>query len=145
MIWPRWGKEWCIASCNILAVNNKPFEDFFKEINQLWSTYTQYLNCKILHGGTLLQPRPNAFGMRKYFKKYYEIPSPKLNEHQKKGLRRKLRCVFLPKLGEDRRVGRNSQWGGYVGGLGAKLPAAGGTGVWGRSPQRSKILLFLQK
>ena len=29
-----------------------------------------------------------------------------------------------------------------IGGLGAKLPAAGGTGVWGRSPQRLKILHF---
>ena len=29
-----------------------------------------------------------------------------------------------------------------AGGLGAKPPAAGGTGVWGPSPQRSKILHF---
>ena len=36
----------------------------------------QYLNCKILHGGTLLQPWPNAFGMRKYsyFSEDYVIP-----------------------------------------------------------------------
>ena len=46
--------------------------------------YKQYLNCRILHGGTLLQPWPNAFGMRKYFSQGYVIPSPKLNEHQKK-------------------------------------------------------------
>ena len=71
----------------------------------------------------------------------------------------------------DRRVARNSQWGGLfggsgggapsrrmpvgvwgrspqlpeAGGLGAKPPAAGGTGVWGRSPQRSKILHFFAK
>ena len=73
----------------------------------------------------------------------------------------------------NRRVARNSQWGGCFGGsgggapsrrrpmevwgqspqppeanggLGAKPPAAGGTGVWGRSPQRSKIMhFFLQK
>ena len=32
-----------------------------------------------------------------------------------------------------------------AGGLGAKPPAAGGTGVWGRSPQRSKILHFFAK
>ena len=31
------------------------------------------------------------------------------------------------------------------GGLGAKPPAAGGTGVWERSPQRSKILHFFAK
>ena len=29
-----------------------------------------------------------------------------------------------------------------AGGLGAKPPATGGTGVWGLSPQRSKILHF---
>ena len=32
-----------------------------------------------------------------------------------------------------------------AGGLGALPPAAGGTGVWGRSPQRSKILHFFAK
>ena len=37
-----------------------------------------------------------------------------------------------------RRVARNSQWG-------AKPPAAGGTGVRARSPQRSKILRFFAK
>ena len=36
--------------------------------------YIQYLNCKILHGGTLLQ----------YFSEDYVIPSPKLTEDQKK-------------------------------------------------------------
>ena len=56
--------------------------------------YPQYLNCKILHGGTLLQPWPNEFGMRKYFSEDYVIPSPKLNEHQKKGLRQKLKWFF---------------------------------------------------
>ena len=57
-----------------------------------------------------------------------------------------------------RRVARNSQRGGCLGGLraeppaargqwgvGAKPPAAGGTGVWGHSPQRSKILHFFAK
>ena len=57
----------------------------------------------------------------------------------------KIEVRFLSKLGEDRRVARNSPFGGYVGGLGAKPSAAGGTGVWGRSPQRSKILLFFRK
>ena len=73
---------------------------------------------------------------------------------------------------EYRRVAKNSQWGGGLfrgfgggapsrrrpmgvrgqspqppeaGGSGAKPPAAGGTGVWGRSPQRSKILHFFAK
>ena len=32
-----------------------------------------------------------------------------------------------------------------AGGLGTKLSAARGTGVWGRSPQRSKFCIFLQK
>ena len=44
-----------------------------------------------------------------------------------------------------RRVARNSQWGGCFGFLGAEPPAAGGTGAWGRSPQRSKILHFFCK
>ena len=48
----------------------------------------QYLNCKILHGGTLLKPWPSFSGD-------YVIPSPQLNENQKKGLRRKLKCFFL--------------------------------------------------
>ena len=41
--------------------------------------------------------------MRKYFSENHVISSPKLNEHQKKGLRRKFKCFFLPKLGEDRK------------------------------------------
>ena len=43
----------------------------------------------------LLKPWPDALGMRKYFSEDYIIPSPKLNEDQKKGLRRrKLKCFF---------------------------------------------------
>ena len=33
--------------------------------------------------------------MRKYFSEDYIIPSPKLNEHQKKGLRQKFKCFFF--------------------------------------------------
>ena len=79
-------------------------------------TYYQYLNSKILHGGTLLQPWPNAFGMRKYFSKDYVIPSQKLNEHQKKGLRRKLKWFFakirwrIRSFSSDHAV-LNSRWG----------------------------------
>ena len=51
--------------------------------------YSQYLNCKILHGGTLLQPRPN-------FREDYVIPSPQLNEDQKKRSSRKIK-VFFPR------------------------------------------------
>ena len=58
--------------------------DAAERLVQFYSDYNQYLNCKILRGGTLLQPWPNAFGMRKYFSEDYVIPSPKLNEHQKK-------------------------------------------------------------
>ena len=46
--------------------------------------FRQYLNRKILLGGTLLQPWPNAFGMRKYFSGNYVFPSPKSSEYQKK-------------------------------------------------------------
>ena len=80
----------------------------------------------------------------------------------------RVHCAMSP----PRRVARNSQWGGLfwgsgggapsrrrpmgvwgripqlpeAGGLGANPPAAGGTGVWGLSPQRSKVLhFFLQK
>ena len=55
--------------------------------------YTQYLNCKILCGGTLLQPWPN-------FRGNYVIPSPQLKCFSPKpgedqtGLRRKLKCFF---------------------------------------------------
>ena len=35
--------------------------------------------------------------------------------------------------------------GGCLGGLGAEPPAAESTGVWGRSPQRSKILHFFRE
>ena len=35
--------------------------------------------------------------------------------------------------------------GKLIWGPGGEAPAAGGTGVWGRSPQRSKFLHFLQK
>ena len=62
---------------------------------------TQYLNCKILHGGTLLQPWPNAFGMLQYFSEDYMIPSPKLNEHQEKKVFAENWSVFSPKLGEE--------------------------------------------
>ena len=51
-------------------------------------TLFQYLKCKILHGGTLLHPRPNTFGMRKYFSGNYVFPSPKSSEDKKKGLHR---------------------------------------------------------
>ena len=44
----------------------------------------QYLNCKILHGGTYLQPWPNVFGMQKYFRGNYVFPSPNSSEDQKK-------------------------------------------------------------
>ena len=54
----------------------------------------QYLNCKILHGGTILQPWRNAFGMRKYFSEDYVIPSPKLNEHRKKRSSPEIEVVF---------------------------------------------------
>ena len=46
--------------------------------------YLQALNGKILLGVTLLQPRPNAFGMQTYFSGNYVFPSPKLSEDQKK-------------------------------------------------------------
>ena len=41
--------------------------------------------------------------------------------------------------------GRSPQPPEANGGVGAKPPAAGGTGVWGRSSQRSKILHFFCK
>ena len=51
---------------------------------QMRYRFDQYLNCKILHGGTLLQPLPNAFGMQKYFGGYYFFPYPKSSKDQKK-------------------------------------------------------------
>ena len=43
------------------------------------------------------------------------------------------------------RVVRNWQQEDYVGGVGAKPPAAEGKGVWGQSPQLLKIFAFLPK
>ena len=43
----------------------KTFWTSSDEIDQL--PRGQYLNCEILHGGTLTQPWPNAFGMRVKF------------------------------------------------------------------------------
>ena len=62
---------------------------------------TQYLNCKISHGGTLLQPWPNAFGMWKYFSEDYIIRLPKFNEHQKKEVFVENWNGFSLKLGEE--------------------------------------------
>ena len=45
--------------------------------------YSQHLNCKILRGETLLQPWPNAFGIRKYFSWNYVFSSPILSDVQK--------------------------------------------------------------
>ena len=64
-----------------------------------------------------------------------------------------MRCINVAK-----RVARNSQWGAVLwvwgqspqlpeanGDLRVKPPDAGGTGAWGRSPQRLKILHFFAK
>ena len=50
----------------------------------------------------------NAFGMRKNFSEDYVIPSPKLNEHQKKKVFAGNWSVLSPKLGEDQKK-RSSQ------------------------------------
>ena len=50
--------------------------------------YTQYLNCKILHGGMFLQPWPKAFGMWKCFSGNYVFPSPKSSKDPKKRSRK---------------------------------------------------------
>ena len=92
---------------------------------------SQYLNCKILQGGTLLQPWPNAFGMRKYFSEDYVIPSPKLNQHQKKVFAGNW-SVFSPKL--DKELGlfrliiqRSNLDGGHLNLDGETLNLDGGT------------------
>ena len=46
-------------------------------------------------GGTLLQPWPNAFDMRKYFSEDYVILSPKLSEHKKKRSSSEIEVVYL--------------------------------------------------
>ena len=67
-----------------------------------------------------------------------------------------LPCMAHIQALTTRRVARNSQWGANMGleqssqsleagGQGANPPAAEGTGVWGQSPQRSKILHFFAK
>ena len=51
-----------------------------------------------------LQPRPNAFGMRKYFSGNYVIASPKSSKDQKK---RSSPQIF-PKSSEDQKQKRSS-------------------------------------
>ena len=73
------------------------FEISLDPINSAFATsgLRQYINCKILLGGTFLQPWTNAFGMRKYFSEDYVIPSPKSHEHQKnKVFAGSLKCSF---------------------------------------------------
>ena len=41
-----------------------------------------------------MQPWPNAFGMRKYFKEDYLISLPKLNKHQKKSFSPQIEVFF---------------------------------------------------
>ena len=92
------------------------------------------------------------------------FPSPKLNEDRKQelGLRRKPKSFFphiwgRPKKRSPRRVARNSQWGANfgvwgrspqlpeAGSLGAKPPAAGGTGVLGAEPPTLENFAFFCK
>ena len=76
----------------------------------------QYLNYKILHGGTLLHPWPNVSGN-------YVIPSlqlkcffPETSWRPKKGLRRKLKCFFL-KSSEEQKKGLHRNLGLYSAGI----------------------------
>ena len=95
----------------------------------------------------------------------------KLSEEPKKRSSPKMEHPFSPISGEDQKKGLHKKWnqarsqkfamrglifgsgGGAsscrrpigAGGVGARPLAAGSTAVWGRSPQRSKILHFLQK
>ena len=84
--------------CNIiLKLNKKIFQRIILKLKRTnWplrllidetsniAKCSQYLNCKMLHGGTLLQPWPNPFGMQKHFSGIYVIPSLKSSEDQKK-------------------------------------------------------------
>ena len=56
-------------------------------------------------------------------------------------------CAGFVEKGNASNQARSQKFamGGCFGGLGAKPPAAGGTGAWERSPQRSKILRFFAK
>ena len=80
-------------------VLNKEVYCKFKRIVDGVGGYGQCLNRKILHGGTLLQPWPNAFGMRKYFSGNYVIPFPKSSGDQtKKKVFTENWRVFLPEF-----------------------------------------------
>ena len=71
----------------------------------------QYLNCKILHGWTLLKPLTKRIWHAKvgYFSKDCVILSPKLNEHQKK-IFAKNWSAFSPKLDEELGLFRLFVW-----------------------------------
>jgi len=51
--------------------------------------------------------------------------------------------IFSHTLGQAR--SQEFVMGELLWGLGAKLPAAGGKGVWGRNPQRSAIFTIFQQ
>ena len=70
-----------------------------------------------------------------------------------------MKHFFSPNSGEDQKKGLHQKWnqahsqkfaigGGLIFGFGAEPPVAEGQwglGVWGQSPQRSKILHFFAK
>ena len=84
--------------------------------------FHQHLNCKILHGGPLLQPRPNAFGMRKYKSGNYVFPSPKLSEDQKKKVFTEIEEFLSAKSSEHQKKKK-----GLHGNLGLNLAGTCGT------------------
>ena len=63
-----------------------------------------------MHGGTLLQPLPNAFGMRKYFSGNYVFPFPKSSEDRKKRSFLKIEEFLTPKSSKDQKKVFNAIW-----------------------------------
>ena len=68
--------------------------------------YNQYLNCNILHGGTLLQPWPNFYGN-------YVIPSPRPKQMSST----KLDVFFSGNKVESKKKGLHRNLGLYLAGI----------------------------
>ena len=89
-----YGRDYLTGNFHLFFINFDPNLTQTKKLNPP----QQHLNCKILHGGKLLQPWPNAFGMRKYFSGNHVFPSPKSSEDQKKKVFTENWRVFVPEI-----------------------------------------------
>ena len=80
--------------------SNCTFKKMYCTFVLLWLSeegHMQYLNSKILHGGRFRSLDQTHLECESTLVEFYVIPLPKLNEDQKKGFLRKLKC-FDPEI-----------------------------------------------